>query len=72
MRTTRLGELGEVSRLSLGGGIGQIWGETSREEALATVHAAVEAGISLIDCAPMYNNAERFIGEAFGGVRPRG
>ncbi|MFY8144067.1 MAG: aldo/keto reductase, partial [Caulobacter sp.] len=54
MRTTKLGELGEVSRLSLGGGIGQIWGETSREEALATVHAAVEAGISLIDCAPMY------------------
>jgi aryl-alcohol dehydrogenase-like predicted oxidoreductase len=72
MRTTRLGELGEVSRLSLGGGIGQIWGETSREEALATVHAAVEGGISLIDCAPMYNNAERFIGEAFGGRPPPG
>jgi len=72
MRTTKLGDLGEVSRLSLGGGIGQIWGETPREEALATLHAAVEAGISLIDCAPMYNNAERFIGEAFEGRPPPG
>ena len=72
MRTTKLGGLGDVSRLSLGGGIGQIWGETPREEALATLHAAVEAGITLIDCAPMYNNAERFIGEAFGGRPPPG
>ena len=30
MRTTKLGGLGDVSRLSLGGGIGQIWGETPR------------------------------------------
>lgn len=72
MRTVNLNGLGDVSRLSLGGGIGQIWGETSRDEALATLHAAVDAGISLIDCAPMYNNAERFIGEAFGGRPPQG
>ena len=72
MRTANLNGLGDVSRLSLGGGIGQIWGETSRDEALATLHAAVDAGISLIDCAPMYNNAERFIGEAFGGHPPQG
>jgi aryl-alcohol dehydrogenase-like predicted oxidoreductase len=72
MRTTKLGGLGEVSRLSLGGGIGQIWGETPREEALATLHAAVEAGITLIDCAPMYNNAEKFIGAAFEGRPPQG
>ncbi|MFM8755140.1 MAG: aldo/keto reductase [Phenylobacterium sp.] len=72
MRTTELAGLGEVSRLSLGGGIGQIWGETPHDEALATLHAAVEAGITLIDCAPMYNNAERFIGEAFAGRPPAG
>ena len=72
MRTANLNGLGEVSRLSLGGGIGQIWGETPRDEALATLHAAVGAGITLIDCAPMYNNAERFIGEAFGGRPPPG
>jgi len=72
MRTANLGPLGEVSRLTLGGGIGQIWGETTHEEALATVHAAVDAGITLIDAAPMYRNAEAFIGEAFGGQPPAG
>ena len=72
MRTTKLGGLGEISRLSLGGGIGQIWGETPREEALATLHSAVDAGITLIDCAPMYNNAEKFIGAAFEGRPPPG
>lgn len=72
MRTATLGPLGDVSRLTLGGGIGQIWGETTHEEALATVHAAVDAGITLIDCAPMYRNAEAFVGEAFGGRPPAG
>ena len=72
MKTAELGPLGQVSRLTLGGGIGQIWGETTHEEALATVHAAVDAGISLIDCAPSYRNAEAFVGEAFGGRPPQG
>jgi len=70
MRTANLGPLGEVSRLALGGGIGQVWGEVTHEEALATVHAAVDVGITLIDAAPMYRNAEAFIGEAFGGKPP--
>jgi len=72
MRTATLGSLGEVSRLALGGGIGQVWGETTHEEAVATVHAAVDAGITLIDAAPMYRNAEAFIGEAFAGAPPAG
>lgn len=72
MRTATLGAVGEVSRLCLGGGIGQIWGETTAEEARATVHAAVDAGITVIDCAPMYLNAERFVGEAFEGRPPAG
>lgn len=72
MRTAMLGPLGQVSRLTLGGGIGQIWGETTHEEALATIHAAVDAGITLIDCAPMYRHAEAFVGEAFGGRPPAG
>lgn len=72
MRTATLGVLGEVSRLTLGGGIGQIWGETTSDEAVATVRAAVDAGITLIDCAPMYRNAESFVGEAFGGKPPAG
>ena len=45
MERRRLGTLGEVSVLSLGGGgLGQVWGPTDREEAVATVHAAVDAG----------------------------
>jgi aryl-alcohol dehydrogenase-like predicted oxidoreductase len=73
MNTATLGRVGQVSRLTLGGGgIGQIWGETSKDEALRTVEAAVEAGITLLDTAPMYRNCEQFIGEAFGGRLPRG
>jgi len=73
MRTATLGPLGEVSRLTLGGGgFGQIWGETSREEALATLKAALDAGVNLIDVAPMYGNAEAFIGETFDGRLPDG
>ncbi|MBU1378043.1 MAG: aldo/keto reductase [Alphaproteobacteria bacterium] len=73
MRTAILGPLGEVSRLALGGGgIGQIWGETSREEAQATLHAALDAGITLLDAAPIYRNCEAFIGETFDGRLPDG
>jgi aryl-alcohol dehydrogenase-like predicted oxidoreductase len=73
MRKAELGTLGPVSRLTLGGGgIGQIWGETSREEALATLHAALDGGIDLLDAAPGYRNCEAFIGEAFGGRLPSG
>lgn len=72
MRKAKLGSIGEVSRLTLGGGIGQIWGEVTHDEALATIHAAVDAGITLLDCAPMYRNAEAFLGEAFGGAPPSG
>lgn len=73
MRTANLGPLGPVSRLTLGGGgIGQIWGETSREEAEATIAAAIDGGIDLLDAAPGYRNCETFIGEVFGGRLPAG
>ena len=73
MRTATLGPLGPVSRLTLGGGgIGQIWGETTPEEARATLAAAIDAGIDLLDAAPGYRNCETFIGETFGGRLPAG
>lgn len=75
MQTQQLGTLWPVSALTLGGGgIGQVFGKTSREEAVATVHAAVDAGITLIDVAALYGTgeAERVIGEAFGGRLPDG
>lgn len=70
-----LGTLGAVSVLSLGGGgIGQVWGATSREEGIATLREAVDLGITLFDMAPTYGNglAETLIGEAFGGRLPAG
>src|ERR1700737_2456341 len=75
MEKRTFGRLGEISCLTLGGGgIGQVWGPTSREEAVATVWEAVEAGITFLDVAPSYGNgeAERVIGEAFGGRLPEG
>jgi aryl-alcohol dehydrogenase-like predicted oxidoreductase len=75
MKTHDLGALWPVSRLTLGGGgLGQIWGPTTREEAVATVHAAVSGGITLFDLAPGYGRgeAEAVIGEAFGGRPPAG
>jgi len=73
METATLGSLGEISRLTLGGGgIGQVWGPTSREEALATLKAAIDGGITVLDAAPMYGTCESFIGETFGGSLPPG
>jgi len=70
-----LGKLWPVSALTLGGGgLGQVWGVTSRAEAVATVREAVEAGVTLLDLAPRYGDgeAERVVGEAFGGRLPGG
>jgi aryl-alcohol dehydrogenase-like predicted oxidoreductase len=70
-----LGRLWPVSALTLGGGgLGQLWGPTTRDEAVATVREAVTSGVTLIDVAPRYGDgeAERVIGEAFGGRLPSG
>lgn len=79
MRMRVLGRLGPVSALTLGGGgIGQGWGATDRAAATATVAAAVDAGITLIDVAPGYESptapreAEHVVGEAFDGKLPPG
>jgi aryl-alcohol dehydrogenase-like predicted oxidoreductase len=57
-----------------GGGIGQVWGSTSREEAIATVREAVNAGISFLDVAPAYGDgeAESVVGAALDGALPSG
>lgn len=73
MRQTQLGALWPVSVLSLGGGgIGQVWGQTSRDEAIATTRLAVDKGITLLDMAPSYGRgeAETVIGKAFQGHLP--
>ncbi len=75
MDSRQLGSLWPVSSLTLGGGgIGNVWGATTRDEAVATVKAAVDAGITLLDLAPGYGRgeAEMVVGEAFGGKLPAG
>src|SRR5215207_407147 len=68
MEIRDFGQLGPVSSLTLGGGgIGGVLGPTDRAEAVATVHAAIEAGITSLDVAPTYgtdSEAERVVGEA--------
>jgi len=73
METRTLGPLGPVSALTLGGGgIGALWGETTREEGIATMREALDSGITVLDTAPGYNLSEALIGEAFGGRLPDG
>jgi aryl-alcohol dehydrogenase-like predicted oxidoreductase len=73
MENVQLGHLDKISRLSLGGGgIGQVWGSTSRDEAIATVHDAFTGGINLFDMAPLYGRgeAETVMGLAFSDGYP--
>ncbi len=75
MEMRQLGKLWPVSALTLGGGgLGQIWGATTRDEAVATVRAAADAGITLFDMAPLYGRgeAEAVMGASFEGKWPDG
>ncbi len=75
METRKLGNLWPVSALTLGGGgIGQLWGATTRAECVATTRAAVDAGITMLDMAYVYGDgeAESVVGKAFGGKLPEG
>ncbi|HTC08409.1 MAG TPA: aldo/keto reductase [Acetobacteraceae bacterium] len=69
------GPLPQVSTLTLGGGgLGMLWGKTTFDECIATVHDAVAAGITLLDLAPRYGDgkAEEVVGAAFDGRLPPG
>ena len=75
MHQRPFGKLGVASALTLGGGgLGRIWGQTTREECVATVREAVDSGIDLLDLAPSYGGgeAEAVIGAAFEGNLPGG
>src|SRR5213082_2554043 len=75
MKTHAFGRLWPVSSLTLGGGgLGMLWGSTTFDECVATVHDSVAAGINLLDLAPRYGDgkAEEVVGEAFGGRLPEG
>jgi aryl-alcohol dehydrogenase-like predicted oxidoreductase len=75
MQQHPFGPLPPVATLTLGGGgLGMLWGPTTFDECVATVHAAVAAGITLLDLAPRYGDgkAEEVVGEAFAGKLPAG
>ena len=54
MEQRKFKPFGTVSALSLGGGgIGNVWGETTRTESVSTVNLAIKSGINHLDVAPM-------------------
>ena len=71
MEYTQLGRTGlTVSRAGFGGGgIGQVWGPTDEQEAIASVHRALDLGITFFDVAPSYGDgkAEEALGKAMEG-----
>jgi aryl-alcohol dehydrogenase-like predicted oxidoreductase len=73
MKTRRLGQL-EVSAIGLGCmSMTPIYGEPSEPEAIATIHRAVELGVTLIDTSDAYGFGanEELVGCAIKGIRDR-
>ncbi|MDN0201065.1 aldo/keto reductase [Streptomyces sp. S.PNR 29] len=68
MRTRSLGSTGpQVSAIGLGCmGMSALYGEADRGESIATIHAALEAGVTLLDTGDFYGmgHNEMLIGEA--------
>jgi aryl-alcohol dehydrogenase-like predicted oxidoreductase len=73
MNRRRLGSSGpEVSALGLGCmGMSGMYGPADRAESIATIHAALDAGVDLIDTGDFYGmgHNEMLIGEAIRGRR---
>jgi aryl-alcohol dehydrogenase-like predicted oxidoreductase len=61
-----------VSRVALGTWAmgGWMWGGTDERESIATIHAALDQGINLIDTAPVYGFgvSEEIVGRAIAGA----
>src|SRR6266403_1199333 len=72
MQHRQLGKKGPtVSALGLGAmGMSGMYGPADRQESIATIHAALDAGITLIDTGDFYGmgHNEMLIGEALKGV----
>ncbi|MBX4928651.1 aldo/keto reductase [Rhizobium binae] len=73
MQTYRLGKTGpEVSVIGLGCmGMSGMYGPSDRAESIATIHAALDAGVNLLDTGDFYGmgHNEMLIGEALKGRR---
>jgi aryl-alcohol dehydrogenase-like predicted oxidoreductase len=75
MQTRQLGSNGPwVSSMGLGCmGMTPIYATPDPDEAIATIHAAVDAGITMIDTADMYAGGknEELVGRGIKGIRER-
>ena len=75
MKTRRLGSRGlEVSAVGLGCmGMSEFYGAIDEDEAVATIHRALELGVTLIDTADIYGpfTNERLVGRAIAGRRDK-
>jgi len=75
MQTRQLGSNGpRVSSLGLGCmGMTPIYATPDPDEAIATIHAAVDAGVTMIDTADMYAGGknEELVGRGIQGIRER-
>ena len=73
MKTRKLGTQGlEVSELGLGCmGMSEFYGTADESEAIATIHRALEVGITFLDTADMYGpfTNELLVGRAIAGRR---
>ena len=54
-------------------GIGTVYGQASREESIATIHRAIDLGVTFFDTAEVYGpfTNEELVGEALAPVRDR-
>ncbi|MGW1563941.1 aldo/keto reductase [Streptomyces sp. NPDC002144] len=75
MKKHTLGDQGlEVPVIGVGCmGMSEFYGDVDQDEAVATVHAAIDRGVTLIDTADMYGpfKNEELVGRALAGRRDR-